>query len=218
MAHWLAPPLPPNRTCGFPASGSPVGDCPRTSGPSRDWVAGMGDRSEECQPLPDKVGIWITLMIEAPASTSALVPLAQDAAQSHAQPLIELFRHIVDASLEVIAPASNRAIEPLDDHPKAASVVAPGVLPDRFLKPQLALFPRPAIAAFEMPAEKVKTALPAGRQPLPYSSGLDRFPDTAGSCEGQGALTDRQPGRFAAHASARGCSAGSDRHSAGRAK
>ena len=24
MAHWLAPPLPPNRTCGFPASGSPV--------------------------------------------------------------------------------------------------------------------------------------------------------------------------------------------------
>ena len=24
-AHWLAPPLPPNRTGGFPASGSPVG-------------------------------------------------------------------------------------------------------------------------------------------------------------------------------------------------
>ena len=24
-AHWFAPPLPPNRTCGFPASGSPVG-------------------------------------------------------------------------------------------------------------------------------------------------------------------------------------------------
>jgi hypothetical protein len=27
MAHWVAPPLPPNRTGGFPASGSPVGEC-----------------------------------------------------------------------------------------------------------------------------------------------------------------------------------------------
>jgi hypothetical protein len=26
MAHWVVPPLPPNRTGGFPASGSPVGE------------------------------------------------------------------------------------------------------------------------------------------------------------------------------------------------
>jgi hypothetical protein len=25
--HWFAPPLPPNRTGGFPASGSPIDDC-----------------------------------------------------------------------------------------------------------------------------------------------------------------------------------------------
>ena len=28
MEHWLAPPLPPNRTGGFPASGSPIGESP----------------------------------------------------------------------------------------------------------------------------------------------------------------------------------------------
>ncbi|MFH1708226.1 MAG: hypothetical protein ABIF71_09955, partial [Planctomycetota bacterium] len=41
-AHWLAPPLPPNRTGGFPASGSPVGDSPhqRTDKPPM----GLGQR------------------------------------------------------------------------------------------------------------------------------------------------------------------------------
>jgi hypothetical protein len=29
MEHWLAPPLPPNRTGGFPASGSPIGESPQ---------------------------------------------------------------------------------------------------------------------------------------------------------------------------------------------
>src|SRR6266700_1488345 len=34
-AHWFELPLPPNRTCGFPASGSPVGGltCERTDEP-----------------------------------------------------------------------------------------------------------------------------------------------------------------------------------------
>lgn len=43
-AHWFAPPLPPNRTCGFPASGFPTGftarptattDCARVEGIGR---------------------------------------------------------------------------------------------------------------------------------------------------------------------------------------
>jgi hypothetical protein len=37
-AHWVAPPLPPNRTGGFPASGSPVGGVTgeRTDGPEHE--------------------------------------------------------------------------------------------------------------------------------------------------------------------------------------
>ena len=52
--HWIAPPLPPNRTCGSPASGSPVGGVTskRIDGPSHGPRPGKTTHAQRRRRVP----------------------------------------------------------------------------------------------------------------------------------------------------------------------
>ena len=84
----LRPPLPPNRTCGFPAYGSPVGGL-SSSGRSR--VEPSYVKSE--QPGFREKGLWpLSMVCEASSKTGALVLLTQDGAQPPPGHTVEFFR------------------------------------------------------------------------------------------------------------------------------
>src|SRR5438105_12247038 len=76
-------PLPPNRTGGSPASGSPVGDSP----PRGLTILGAGGGQRK-QPLRSKECIWPTDMVSTASTAFSLPPLPQDSAQAHSYPAI----------------------------------------------------------------------------------------------------------------------------------
>jgi hypothetical protein len=70
---WIRAPLPPNRTCGSPAYGSPVG-----GSPSQDCKFGcVGIEPGDIPPLPE-IGIGPFEIVQSTARSLLLVPESQD--------------------------------------------------------------------------------------------------------------------------------------------
>src|SRR5471030_1510135 len=117
--------------------------------------------SEAEQSHGGEVGIWPFLMI---ASVSFSLPMhapAQDASQPSSDVAVHGFKRRGFALFEVLKPSFQRSIEILADPFHAASLVSPGLLPNRILEPLHALLARPFHAAFEVVAQEVKSPRPA---------------------------------------------------------
>ena len=110
-AHWLAPPLPPNRTGGSPASGSPVGGFT-----SRGLEqSSMGFYKAE-KPMIPKEAIWPAMMIVPTADALvALVRLRRMLRRRvRIQPSIGGKVHLLTV-FEVFKPAPQGAVDIGDD-------------------------------------------------------------------------------------------------------
>src|SRR5207244_8983896 len=92
-------PLPPNRTGGFPASGSPV---------SRSSV-GLTKRTVGCAQVKQtqvrEVGVGPAMMIPAATTAATSRPPAQDAAHPHAHPFVQSGERRPVTVFEVVKPA-----------------------------------------------------------------------------------------------------------------
>src|SRR5437870_1075070 len=96
-------PLPPNRTCGSPASGSPVDGSPARGLAGQD----MGLVQAE-KPVFGKEGIGPPDVVMAAADPFAMRPLAQDIAQAARDPTVERRKRRAGAVFEVFEPAPQR--------------------------------------------------------------------------------------------------------------
>src|SRR5260370_2509906 len=105
-------PLPPNRTCGSPASGSPVGDLP----PRGLTLQRLGLCKRE-QPLRGKEGILPTSMVSSPAPTPAFTAASQNTTQAHPQPLVQWPKRRVVAVFERSLPPSPDLVDLGADFP-----------------------------------------------------------------------------------------------------
>src|SRR3989441_3515425 len=151
-------PLPPNRTGGFPASGSPVGGSPPRGLTQRR----MGLCKRE-QPLLRKESIGPALMIApTPSPATAVAALLENAAQAHPDPLVQRLKRRVVAVFEICQPAFRDPIDARDDHLQALPIVAPGQDPDFVFQLLQALTPRPSKSALEVIPEKVEAAMFSG--------------------------------------------------------
>src|SRR5881396_594991 len=135
-------PLPPNRTGGFPASGSPV-----SGSPPRGLTQRRLGLCKREQPLRGKESIGPALMIAPPAPTTPFLAFTQKAAQTHPEPGIQIRKGRVIAVLEIAKPASGDRVDARDDDLQALPIAALGQ--DANLVPQLfqALAPRPSKSA-----------------------------------------------------------------------
>src|SRR5215472_693162 len=160
MAHWVVPPLPPNRTGGFPASGSPVGEYLHEAFQNlsfcRTGGCAVGDLKQGDQPLGSEPGVGVTVVIASVATSLALVSFSQDAAQAHSHPGVQFRAHASCPSLEVAAPAPYHPIYIDDDLLQGSPVTALGSLSDSFFELLLTLLTRPFVPALKMPAEELE--------------------------------------------------------------
>src|SRR5512142_2079941 len=102
---WLAPPLPPNRTGGFPASGSPV------SGFSARLTINARAVFQTKQPLRRKPTVGPPAVIGfAPSVAGSLFPFAQHRPQATAQPLVRTAQARPMAGPEIAVPAAQDAV------------------------------------------------------------------------------------------------------------
>src|SRR5688572_8259834 len=94
-----------------------------------------------------------------PSCTSAkFVPFAQDAPQPLAYPLVQRFERRPVAMLEVFHPAPQATVYVVDDVLHRVRALAGGLDPEGVLQSVQALLARPAVAAFEVVAQKIKTS------------------------------------------------------------
>src|ERR1044071_4454575 len=102
---WLAPPLPPNRTGGFPASGSPV------SGVSSRLTIGAGAVFQTKQPPRRKPSAWPfqAVGLAQPIARSFL-PFTQHRSQASPQPSVRPTKAGAMAIAEVSIPDSQDRI------------------------------------------------------------------------------------------------------------
>src|SRR5438132_9507032 len=149
-------PLPPNRTGGFPASGSPV---------SRSSV-GLTKRTVGCAQVKQtqvrEVGVGPAMMISAATTAATSRPPAQDAAHSHAHPFVQSGKRRPVTVFEVVKPAAQARIQPPNDHQQRVPVGAPGQLPDLVFQLVQALGPRPAVRTLEVIPQEVESPCLAG--------------------------------------------------------
>jgi hypothetical protein len=109
---------PPNRTCGSPAYGSPVGGSP----PSGLTGRSVGCGKEE-QPPIGKVGIGPLDMVKTPTSACTSTTAPEYAAQAHAYPRVEASEGRGVAMFEVLKPATEGQVDVRDNHGKAVTVI-----------------------------------------------------------------------------------------------
>src|SRR5674476_937950 len=148
---WLAPPLPPNRTGGFPASGSPV------SGFSARLTISTGAVFQTKQPLRRKpsVGPLSAVGLASPVARS-LLPLAQHRPQATPQPAVQSPQLRALALPEVAVPAPQDRIGLGDYRPQAPSARASRERSQLVLQFLKALLSRPLLVAAKVPAQKVE--------------------------------------------------------------
>src|SRR5437867_11095073 len=151
---WIRSSLPPNRTGGFPASGSPV-----SGSPPRGLTQRRLGLCKREQPLRGKESIGPALMIAPSAPTAPLLTLTQKAAQTHPEPGIQIRKGRVIAVLEIAKPASGDRVDARDDDLQALPIAALGQ--DANFVPQLfqALRARPSKSALEVIPKKVEAAM-----------------------------------------------------------
>ena len=97
--------------------------------------------------------------------------LAQNAAQPHSEPTVEVWERPFMTMFEVFKPAFQGSIDPADDLLQALPVGATGQLPQTVLEFLEALFARPSVASLEVIPQKVKAALLRLRPPRASSPG-----------------------------------------------
>ena len=123
---WVRHPLPPNRTCGSPASGSPVDGftCKRTGGRGHGLV-----QAEE--PVFGKEGIGPPDVVVAATDPFPARALAQNVAQAPADPAVERRERRAVTVFEIFEPAPQRPVEIGDDQGQAVCRGSLGLCPDR---------------------------------------------------------------------------------------
>jgi hypothetical protein len=179
--------LPPNRTGGSPASGSPVG-----SSPPRGLTQRRRGMCKREQPLRGKESIGPTLMITPPTAATSLPTFTQNTAQAHPDPFVQTRKRRVVAMFEITIPAPSNPVDARDDYPQALPIGALGERANLVLELLQALAPRPFIAALEVIPKKVKAATLRGI----HNSRLFRVQRQPRSCgpllhQGQGPLRFR---------------------------
>src|SRR5437764_12064572 len=110
----------------------------------------------------EKEGIGPALMVATAPSTSATGTFAQDAAQTHAEPLVDYFKCRPTAVFEVAEPAAQGAVDVLDGALKAYSAGAASLLTKGSFQLLQALLAWPGTATLEAVSEKVESFLLAG--------------------------------------------------------
>ena len=140
----------PNRTGGFPASGSPVDGYSLRRLSDRPQALTQGD-----QALGVEEVIGPTLLIATPASASTSTALAQDASQPASGVTVNGREDVALAVLEVFKPAVQQAVEILTDRFDAPPLGAPCFGSEHFLEFGQALLARPFHAALEGVAKEV---------------------------------------------------------------
>src|SRR5688572_12296212 len=98
------------------------------------------------QPLRCKESIRPQLIVTFPSTTTAVSTFAQDAAQTHPEPLVQRRKRRVVAMFEIPKPASRDQIDARDDYLQASPVVALGKHAQLVLEFLQALAARPFIA------------------------------------------------------------------------
>src|SRR5436309_13545328 len=115
-------PLPPNRTGGSRASGSPVGGSPS---PGLTMIAFPSIKvRQRVQPLLDQERIRPALMVAPTPSPGLPLALAQDTPQPHPHPGVQRSEGAAMTMFEILKPAPQRAIDVLDDHPQTMALGA----------------------------------------------------------------------------------------------
>ena len=105
-----------------------------------------------------KIGIGPAMMVRSAPWSRSTLPVAQDAAQSHAHPAIQCGERGLIAVLEILKPAHQGSIQIDEGGLKALPVRAPGLGSDGVWKFPLTLRARPFAALLEMVTEKIETA------------------------------------------------------------
>ena len=114
------PPLPPNRACGSPAHGSPVGGfSSRLARLSSGFDHGEKPfRSEEC--------IWPATMVGiTPAKARTFLLFAQERPQSSSDQRVQCLKHAPLGMLEIAIPSSEHRVEVGNDPPQTVASRAP---------------------------------------------------------------------------------------------
>ena len=109
-----------------------------------------------------EVGYWPALMVATGCTIGTYMPSPQDSAQTLPYPTVEWLEDGVLAVLEVFKPTGRAAIEFPDDVSHASGSAALGLFSYGCFELFQALLARPAIASFEVVAQKVETAFLAG--------------------------------------------------------
>ena len=91
---------------------------------------------QRVQTMRGKESIRPAMMIEPAAASAATTTMAQDAAQTHADPAVKVDKSPATAVLKVLKPAFQRPIDVQDDDRQAIAVI-----PSRFLTNRVFEFP-----------------------------------------------------------------------------
>lgn len=137
------PPRPPNRACGSPAHGSPVGGfSSRLARLSSGFDHGeKPSRSEEC--------IWPATMVGiTPAKARTFLLFAQERPQSSSDQRVQCLKHAPLGMLEIAIPSSAHRVEVGNDPPKTVASRTPREQAPFILPGRQALIPHPALARF----------------------------------------------------------------------
>ena len=103
-----------------------------------------------------EVGIWPFLMVVSLSFSSPACSPSQDAAEPSSDVAIDRYECRGFAVFVVFKPASQASIEVLADHRHAASLIPPGLRPDRVFEALHALLARPFHASLEVVAQEVE--------------------------------------------------------------
>src|ERR1017187_5064175 len=147
----LAPPLPPNRTGGFPASGSPV------SGFSARLTISTRALFQTKQPLRRKPSVGPPSAVGLPPSVAgSLLPFAQHRPPASPQPSVRTIQARRVALPEVAVPAAQDGIGLGHHLAQAPPVGTPGQRAQLLLQFLKALLARPFLASAKVPAQEVE--------------------------------------------------------------
>ena len=102
------------------------------------------------QPLFSKEGIRPAMMVRAARPAAAVLPSAEDVPQTPAQPAVQIAEGRGMAMFEVFKPASQRAVDVVDDLAQAVPVVTVGLGSDGRFEFRQALPPREASMLHEV--------------------------------------------------------------------
>ena len=169
--HWLAAPLPPNRTGRSPAAGSPVGGFPQRG---LTYLAGAAFRlySSACSAK----GLGPATLV-APVATDPLapLPLAQQTPQPPPYPPVQTAEHDGLTAAEVRQPTFQRPVQVAEDTRQAAAIGSFRLATHGLLQLCSALGTQPAASPVKTVAQKVER----------LRAGIDEAPSCPGAASGR---------------------------------